>query len=109
MRQVVHKRKLRGKRQEADKIANQEIKKVSMSYKSRIRRMKGEHKEAVNIRDQYILFALIAAALSVVIPLIEKHSYAINWVIGVNAAYLTYMVIQLIRFIKYRKRADDVD
>ena len=65
-------------------------------------RLKEEHCEAIDLRDRYILFAMIAVALSAAISIFEKGEYTLNWITGINCADLAYMAIQGIHFINQR-------
>ena len=53
----------------ANKIAKEKITRLNQSHRSHIRRLKEEHCEAIDLRDRYILFAMIAVALSAAISI----------------------------------------
>lgn len=86
----------------ANKIAKEKITRLNQSHRSHIRRLKEEHCEAIDLRDRYILFAMIAVALSAAISIFEKGEYTLNWIAGINCADLAYMAIQGIHFINQR-------
>ena len=86
----------------ANKIAKEKITRLNQSHRSHIRRLEEEHCEAIDLRDRYILFAMIAVALSAAISIFEKGEYTLNWIAGISCADLAYMTIQGIHFINQR-------
>ena len=90
----------------AKEIADKRIKKAETEHRSEIRKLSNEKKQAVEIRDLHIFLAISVIVISLLSSIFERSIRGLNWITFVNAAYMGYLVVQLIRYIKARKEMD---